>query len=271
MNPQDSGRAPSFGTSFRNVFSFFFFLGRRTGRTRVFYLLGLIPVAIAVFVRIILAGRGDAVGGVFNEILMVFFVTFDIVIMTLFYGTSIVAEEVDGRTLPYLASRPLPKPAIFLGKYAACACLMILIVATSLLLSFFILNGQRLGEADLYLTFLRDLGVLVLGILAYTAFFAFLGSFLKRAIIIGLIFGFGCEYIIQYFPGSTQKFSLVHYMKSLLPRQPTGSGGGRLAILLFKLEPTKPAVAVLALLVITAVFLALGCWLFRAKEYLFEE
>jgi ABC-2 type transport system permease protein len=270
MNPQDSSRAPSFGTSFRSVYSFFFFLGKRTGKTRVFYLLGLIPVAIAVLVRIVMAGKGDGAGAVFNEILMVFFVTFDIVIMSLFYGTSIVAEEVDGRTLPYLASRPLAKPAIFLGKYAACVCLMVFIVTTSLLLSFFILNGQRFREADLYLTFLRDAGVLALGILAYTALFAFLGAFLKRAIIVGLIFGFGWENIIQYFPGSTQKFSLVHYMKSLLPRQPAG-GSGRLAILLFKLEPTRPAVAVLVLLGITAAFLALGCWLFRTKEYLFEE
>jgi len=205
---------------------------------------------------------------VFSEILMVFFVTFYIVILSLFYGTSIVAEELEGRTLPYLITRPLSKPAIFLGKYAAYVALMFVMVWTSLFLSFFIMNGHRFRDPVLYLTFLRYAGALGLGIIAYTAFFAFLGTFLKRAIVVGLLFGFGWENVIQYFPGSTQKFSLVHYMKSLMPRR---ASGGPLSMLLFRLEPTDPAVAVLTLVAIAAVFLGLACWLFREKEYLFEE
>jgi len=43
------------------------------------------------------------------------------------------------------------------------------------------------------------------------------------------------------------------------------------ALLLFRLEPTSPALAVLALLGITAAFLALACAIFRAKEYLTEN
>jgi hypothetical protein len=57
-------------------------------------------------------------------------------------------------------------------------------------------------------------------------------------------------------------------MKSLMPRR---AAGGPLSILLFRLEPTRPAVAVLMLIVIAAAFLALACWLFRTKEYLYEE
>jgi hypothetical protein len=144
-------------------------------------------------------------------------------------------------------------------------------VAAGLAVSFFILNAARLGDPDLYVTFFRYLGVLALGILAYTAFFAFIGTILKRAIILGLVFGFGWETVIQYFPGSTQRFSIVHYLKSLLPYRP-GSGGGRgVALLLFRLEPTAAVLAVFALVAITAVFLALACGLFRAKEFLTED
>jgi len=268
MKPKANADFPSFGMSFRKVFAFFFFLGRKTGKARVFFLLGLIPIAIAVMVRIVMAGRSGDVVAVFNEILIVFFVTFDIVILSLFYGTSIVAEETEGRTLPYLTTRPLSKTGIFLGKYAAYVSLMFLMVTASLFVSFFIMNGHRFRDPMLYLTFLRYAAALGLGILAYTAFFAFLGTFLKRAILIGLIFGFGWENVIQYFPGSTQKFSLVHYMKSLMPRR---ASGGPFSILLFRLEPTAPAVAMVMLVLIAAVFLALACWLFRMKEYLFEE
>jgi hypothetical protein len=83
------------------------------------------------------------------------------------------------------------------------------------------------------------------------------------------MFGFGWENVIQYFPGSTQRFSLVHYLKSLLPRH--ASAGGKLSILLFRLEPSSPAAATLTLVIVAAVFAVLACWLFRSKEYLFEE
>lgn len=257
--------------SIGEIFGFFFFLGRRTGKIRVFALLGLVPVALAVVVRVVLHGRSGDIAAVFTEILMVFFLQFYIVILSLFYGTSVVAEEVEGRTLSYLITRPLPKPAIVLGKYAAYALLMFLMVAVSLTPSYFIMNAARLAEPSLYLTFLGYLGVLGLGILAYTAFFTFLGAVLKRGILVGLVFGFGWENVIQYFPGSTQKFSIVHYLKSLLPYRPAGGGGGRLTLLLFKLEPTAPGVAVLMLAVVAGVLLALACWFFRTKEYLYEE
>ncbi|MGZ5453300.1 MAG: ABC transporter permease [Candidatus Aminicenantales bacterium] len=257
----------------RQVFGFFGFLSRRTGKTRVFAILGLIPVVLAVVVRVVLHGRSGPMAAVFTDILMVFFLQFYIVILALFYGTSITAEEVENRTLSYLITRPIPKPAIVLGKFAAYSALMFAMVAVSLASSYFIMNAARLSDPELYLTFLRYLGVLGLGILAYAAFFTFLGTILKRAIIVGLVFGFGWENVIQYFPGSTQRFSIVHYLKSLLPYHPTvGGGGGRgVALLLFRLEPTKPLVAVLALAVLSVALLALACWIFGMKEYLYEE
>lgn len=259
------------GAAAREIFGLFFMLGRRAGRTRTFAVLGLFPVAMAVAARVLLHGRAGDLAAVSTEILMVFFLQFYIVILALFYGTSVTAEEVENRTLSYLLTRPVPKPAIVLGKFAACAALTFAMVAAGLGISFFVLNAGRMGDPALYATFFRYLGVLGLGILAYTAFFAFLGTVLRRAIILGLVFGFGWETAIQYFPGSTQRFSIVHYLKSLLPYRP-GSGGGRgVALLLFRLEPTSPLLAVLALLAITGVFLALACVIFRAKEYLTED
>jgi ABC-type transport system involved in multi-copper enzyme maturation permease subunit len=256
----------------REVFGFFGTLARKTGKTRVFALLGLIPVVLAVVVRIVLHGRSGDIAAVSTEILMVIFLQIYIVILALFYGTSVTADEVEDRTLAYLITRPIPKPAIILGKYAAYVLLMLAMVGLSLAVSYFVMNGARLSDPALYGTFFRYLGVLGLGILAYTAFFTFLGTFLKRAIIVGLVFGFGWENVIQYFPGSTQRFSVVHYLKSLLPYRPMTGGGGRgVALLLFRLEPTPPLAAGLILAVIAGVFLALACWLFRTKEYLPEE
>ncbi len=254
----------------REVFSFYFFLGRRTGKTRLFFLLGLLPFVLSVVVKLTVNPRADDVMTIFTEILMVFFLQFYIVILSLFYGTSVLAEEIEGRTLPYLVTRPLSKPGIILGKSGAYISLMFLMIAVNLLLSFFVVNFNDLGNASIYRTFVTYLGVLFLGIVAYTSLFVFLGVFMKRAILVGLAFGFGWENIIQFFPGSTQKFSIVHYLKSLLPyRSPTGRS--QVMILLFRLEPSSTAASILTPILLSAVFLGLACALFRWKEYLFED
>jgi hypothetical protein len=56
-----------------------------------------------------------------------------------------------------------------------------------------------------------------------------------------------------------------------LPVSGVPSGGRVSTLLLFRLEPTRPLVAIVVLVVVTAALLALACWVFRAKEYLYEE
>lgn len=251
----------------REVAAFFFFLGRRARKARAFLLLGLLPVALAITVRIVFAGRSGDVMSVFQDILMIYDLQFLAVILTLFYGTSVCSEEIEGKTLPYLTTRPLSKSGIIIGKYAAYTALATLIVVLSLAASYLIMNGPRLGTLSAWTGLLRYAGVVTLGLMAYMALFTFLGTLLKRSILIGLAFGFGWETVIQYFPGSTQRFSIVHYLKSLLPYY----SPGKYSILTFRLEPTGPIVAVLALLLITAVFLGLACLVFSLKEYMFED
>jgi len=166
-----------------------------------------------------------------------------------------------------LTTRPLTKSGIIIGKFAAYTALSAVMVIVSLVASYLIMSFQRLGEAATYGALLRYTGVLILGLMAYTAMFTFLGTFLKKSILIGLVFGFGWETAIQYFPGSTQRFSVVHYLKSLLPY----FSKGKFSLLMFRLEPTSPVLAVFVLLLITSGFLGLACLFFSLKEYMFED
>lgn len=251
------------------VFDFYFRLGRKASRGRVFAVLGLVPVILAVVVRVAFAGRSDDIMSVFNDILMTFFLQFYIVILSLFFGTSITAEEVDGRTLPYIVTRPVPRSSIIAGKYMAYGLLESIMVVGGLAVSYLITNFDGIGTDGFFPLLGTSSAALVLGLAAYTAIFTLLGVVLKRSIIVGLMFGFGWENVIQYFPGSTQKFSVVHYLKSLLPYRP--AAGGKLSFLLFRLEPTPPLQAVLTVILISAVFLAAACLAFAWKEYRFDE
>src|SRR5512136_1406008 len=116
----------------REVAAFFFFLGRRARKLRAFALLGLLPIVLAVVVRIAFADRSADVMSVFQDILMVYDLQFLTIILALFYGTSVCSEEIEGKTLPYLTTRPLSKSGIVIGKYAAYTALSALIVGISL-------------------------------------------------------------------------------------------------------------------------------------------
>lgn len=253
------------------VFSFYFFLGKKSARTKVFFMLSSASALLALVIRVYhLAGNWTETGQViFQNILMVFFLQFLIIILALFYGTSIVAEELEGKTLPYLSSRPVTRAAIIIGKYLAYLSLTSVILISAVLVSYFILNlDQDFRLADFW-TVIRYSLVLFLGLAAYLSFFTFLGTWLKKPILVGLAFGFGWESIIQYFPGTTQKLSIAHYLKSLLPQYITSSG--KLGFLFIRLEPTNSVVAVITLVLIAVIFLGLASLIFSYKEYLFED
>jgi len=204
---------------------------------------------------------------IFNNMIIAFYLQFLILILALFYGSSVMSEELEGKTLTYLTTRPISKSAIIVGKYLAYTMMIVFMVTLGVAFSFLVLNLSELRSVSLYKILFRDVAVLALGLMCYTAFFTFIGTILKKSIMFGLIFSFGWENVIQYFPGSTQKFTIVHYLKSLLP----SVSRGRFSFLLFRLEPSSPAAAIFMLFLIAAVFIILACALFTYKEYILKD
>jgi ABC-type transport system involved in multi-copper enzyme maturation permease subunit len=256
--------------SVRRVFTIFWSLGRRARRTKFFFLFSFLPVVVAFIIRfnqIFSGGQPHDGLYLFTNIIMFFYLQMIVLVLALFYGTSVCSEEVEGRTLCYLTTRPVPKSAVVLGKYAAYTLLTFFMVGLGLVFSFIILNVDRLFDPARALVLLRYGAVLTFGLVAYGAFFVLLGSTLKRSIFFGLLFSFGWENVIQYFPGSTQRLAIVHYLKSFLPSPPAG----RFAFLTFRLEPTRPGLAVLILGLITAGCLVLAGLVFSRKEYIVED
>ena len=245
------------------AFSFFLFLAKRSRRTRVFFLFSFLPVLMSLVFKLDWAARGVSSMGMaaFNSIILLFELQFLILLLALFYGTSIASEDIEGKTLSYITTRPVSKSAVVVGKYLAYSLITIVMAGTGTALSFFILNAERLLQPSLYTELFRALAVLSLGLITYGAFFTFFGAAFRRAIFLGLIFGFGWENVIQYFPGSTQRFAIIHYLKSLLPFSES-----KFSILTWRLEPTPPLTAVLVLLLIAAVFLGLACLVFSRKQ-----
>jgi ABC-2 type transport system permease protein len=270
MTQSNTRKFSFFFQSVKDVFVFFFSLVRKVRKTKIFFFISFLPVFMAFIVKfsqIFSLARNIEGIYIFNNMIMAFYMQFLILILALFYGTSVSSEELEGKTLTYLTTRPVSKSAIIIGKYVSYTVLIIIMTTVGVVFSFLVLNLNELYELSLYKILLRDVAVLGLGLMCYTAFFTFVGTILKRSIMFGLIFSFGWENVIQYFPGSTQKFTIVHYLKSLLPSSSTG----RFSFLLFRLEPSSTGTAIFMLFLISAVFLVLACVLFTFKEYILED
>jgi len=264
---------------FLAVYRFSVKLVRRSKRTKVFVAVAALPVVLALILQINrLASPGLNLDGlaVFSNVVMGFSLQFLVLLLSLFYGTSVTADEVDNRTLTYPATRPVPKNAFIIGKYAASVSFLLILLLVSTILAFLILMVDRLSYGTAWAFLGRSLAALSLGTICYTALFTLAGTFLRKSILFGLFFCFGWENVVQYFPGTTQKFTIMHWLKSLLPgieagMGPSNDGTGLLKFLLFRHEPSPVWAAILTIFVITAIFLGLACYIFSRKEYLFDE
>lgn len=240
-------------------------------RSLLMALLVGLPAVLAIVYRIILSTDLPAPPvqplGFYALIVAVFWVRNVLPLMALFHATSLVADEVEGRTLTYLLTRPLTRPSIFAGKFAAYLATSLAIVLPSAVLTFFILatargwSGVGPSVPDLF----RDLGAMTLTLMAYGAFFALMGVLLRRPVIPGLLFLFGWE-LLANLPGYLPRFTLTGWARSLIHHRPAQEG---LAGLFGQVQPAGLSLAVLVMA--TSLFLIAGAWLFSEREYVLDQ
>ena len=191
------------------------------------------PVLLAIVARIVQASgvaplrvngaRVDAVS-VFGMIIWVLFLRFIVPVLGVFYGTSLMADEVEDKTITYLFTRPLRRGAVLLGKYLAYLVCTTLVVLPSVMIVYFMLVPFARGRPELS-ALLTDLGLLALGIAAYGALFTLVGAWLKRPLVVGLVFAFGWEQFAMLMPGYLRRFTLAYYLQALVPACHAGRRG----------------------------------------------
>jgi ABC-2 type transport system permease protein len=237
-----------------------------------------VPVVLAATVRVFAATsslpvvNGSSLGGpsLFGLVIWLLFVRFVVPVLGVFYGTALIADEVDDKTITYLFTRPVPRAAILLGKYFAYLACVVLLVLPSVLLIYFLVVpiGGRIGES--FPALAEDLGMLAIGLATYGAVFAMVGAQLKRPLIIGLVFVFGWEATVLAIPGYLKWLSVAYYLQALVPHaMPQESGVG----VLLQAFQESPAVAtsVACLAGITVVSLWLAGLAVETREYVLEQ
>jgi ABC-2 type transport system permease protein len=239
------------------------------------------PVMLATTVRIITLVvpsssfriNGAMIGGpsIFGMMIWLLYVRFIVPVLGVFYGTALIADEVDDKTITYLFTRPIPRGAVLLGKFLAyLGCTVLLILPTVMVVFFLIvpLGGGSIGQT--FPSLLIDLGMIALGLAAYGAVFALVGARLKRPLVIGLVFAFGWEPTVMLVPGYLKQLTVAYYLQALVPHaMPQDS---TLAAILQVFSDVPPVAASLAALVgITAAALWLAARTVETREYVLEQ
>ena len=253
----------------RIIFASFFKNGFKAKRMRVFILLSLIPVVLMLILRVMETTGSLAAGtsaDFFANVMLVLYFQLLIPVLALFFGSTIVNEELDNKTLVYLTTVPVSRRSVLLGKYLAAFLQAALLVGGGFLLCFLAAALNRFAQADAWEELAVFLGTALLALFCYSALFTAAGAFMKKSVLIGLFFVFGWESVVQYFPGITQKFTIIHWIKSLLPVLP-GQGG----FLIFQLQPSPALESVIVLLGAGLVFLFLAVFIFERKEYILSD
>ncbi len=277
--------APSFLTSSLRVFDLSVGEMLWSRRTVFMALIVGLPILLAVLVRVLLTldlvnirFRGEPMdvqgSTLFGFMIWLFYLRFIVPVLGVFYGTALIADEVEDRTITYLFTRPISRGAVLMGKYLAYLACTGLVVLPSVMVVYFLLvavRGGSLGAA--FPALVADLGLLGLGLAVYGAVFALVGAWFKRPLLSGLIFVFGWEPVIVALPGYMKKFTVAHYLQALVPHaMPQDSGTSVLQSILQVFGP-PPSVwsSLVWLAVIWVTGLALATRVVERREYVLDQ
>jgi len=237
------------------------------------------PVVIALILRLLDAlgtpvfqvnGMRMAGPAIFGLMIWIFYLRFTVPVLGVFYGTSLIADEVEDKTITYLFTRPIPKGAVLLGKFFAYIASAVCVVLPSVVLVYLSIVPIRGSLGASFIDLVKDLVLLAVGLACYGAVFAFIGARFKRPLLVGLVFIFGWEQVALAFPGYLKKFTVAYYLQALVPHAMPNDNVISLIQGIFRENPSLPE-AIFWLAAILLVFLWLAAVSVERKEYVLEQ
>jgi ABC-2 type transport system permease protein len=204
--------------------------------------------------------RGVAVVKFTREVVFGIFATFLLPLCSLSFATEALGREREQRNLLWSLTRPVPRWAIYLGKYVALLpwCLALNLGGFAALCA----AGGEPGR----IAFASYWPAIVLGTLAFAALYHLMGAAFRRPAVIAILYSFFLETVMGNLPGHLKRASISFYMRSWMYDSATA----------FQLQPDRPLLyspvsgftSVMVLAGLTLVLLAVGSWWFSRAEYL---
>ncbi len=186
------------------------------------------------------------------------------------FGTAVISQEIEQKTIVYLVTRPIPRATILLSRLAATATVVFIVGFVAALSVSLAVHGVRALSNDILW---RDVPAFLMGSLAYSAVFVLFSLWMNRSMLINLFFTFGWELFIPNLPGDAHRLSIFSYLKAIAQRPTTDNPSSPLGFFSGQVGPdvlSKPTGYITIIMIIVGAT-ALAAWWFRNFEYLPRE
>ncbi len=187
----------------------------RTVRLLVLVGLYLLPIALVILIRQF---------GYFKpaeaEPVLIFNLMFTVLIpMTaLLYAPGIIQDEVEEQTLTYLMLRPLPRWSIYVAKLAATIVVTAALAAVFTILTEAVIYWQEPDFAAVLRGRLPAPAVFALALVAYNAIFGIVGLFVRKALVVGVVYIITFEGVLANIDFIFRKATVTYYARVLARR-----------------------------------------------------
>lgn len=195
-----------------------------------------------------------------SDLLDTLVISFFLPVLTMIYGSSLIRDEIEDKSITQVLVSPLNRMNVFMGYFASLLVIQFFImsvITTSGWLTFFTMNGFPDGAFSVYISYL---GMVVIGSVIYSSLFIFVSIIMENPIYFGLFYAFIWESFIGSLPGSIHLMAIKHYIRSL------GSvwlDHGSIV----NYDNTGLNASLAVVVVVTVIFLIMGSLIFRTKEF----
>ena len=223
---------------------------------------GVYIVAIAPVLLLLLAARrgGAPPPDVYPNFFQGFMLRFAVFISSITVFTQSYRGEVLEKTLHFYLLAPARREVIAIGKYLAGVIFTSTVFAASTVLTFFLMHSLMREPKPPFFSHLTGyLAATVLACIIYGAACFLIGLMFKNpAGAAALLLGWeGLSFLL---PPLFQQFSAIYFLQALMP---VAIERGPFAVIA---DPPSLVFGVPALLVVTAIFLAIAGWMFRLTQ-----
>ena len=159
---------------------------------------------------------------------------------------------------------------MLVGKYFAYLACTVLVVLPSVIIVWLLVVPTSSSLGASFPDLVKDLGLLALGLAVYGALFAFIGTAIKRPLLVGLLYIFGWETAVMALPGYLKRFSVAYYLQGLVPHAMPSDSAVSIIQSIFREVPTLTD-SLIWLAIITLASLWFAASNVTRREYVLEQ
>jgi len=195
-----------------------------------------------------------------TNLLDVLILFFFMPVMAMIYGSSLIRDEMDDKSITQIVTSPLNRVVTYAGYYIGLSIsvsIIMLIIFTAGFMTFFGTLGLDSDAAEVYSGMAA---MVVIGSFVYSSLFIMISVLINHPIYFGLVYAFIWEGFIGSIPGRMQFLAVKHYIRSL------GADWISFGMISdYNASSTSDSVKVLIILVI--ILFVLGAFIFKEKEF----